>query len=614
VSGIFGVAGSAQISNIQELVKEMSGAMSHREWFVAEHYVDVDQNVAIGRIGIGIFNKGQQPVWNSARTVALVMAGEIYNNELLGNNNHGRSDEEFILSLYEREGESIVRKLKGAFVIAIYEKEFNKILIFNDRFGLYPLFYSCRDGKLIFAPEMKGILCEQDFPRKIDLVALAQYIRFQHLFGERTFFEDLQFLPPASILTYEVASGSCAIKSYWSLNDIPYNPDVSFDEAVEETASLLNSSVKSLSSDTFRTGVYLSGGLDSRTILGLIDRRPISTLTYGVQNCRDVHYAKRIAKVAGSDHYWVDLPDGEWVKENVDLHLMLTEGFHSWIHAHGISTLSQARQVMDVNLTGWGGVVMGKNIVEPLLISSVDDSALSTYLFYKFNQKFTWPSINEAEEKLLYRKSIGTKIQGLAYDSFRSELSPYLDYRPGVKGEFFYFRNHDRRLTNNLITFSRSHIEVRFPFHNYELIDFLYSLPVQYRMDYSLYRAVIQRSTPRLAYIPYDRDGFLPTNKTLIRNTHALAVKSKWRINRHIWEIFPYFQTLYADYENYLRNELREWAEDILYDPITAERGIFEPSFLRSLMNRHLSGMEEWTIGKIAPVITYEMMLREYFD
>jgi len=95
---------------------------------------------------------------------------------------------------------------------------------------------------------------------------------------------------------------------------------------------------------------------------------------------------------------------------------------------------------------------------------------------------------------------------------------------------------------------------------------------------------------------------------------HALAVKLKRRFNRHLWPIFPERYTLYADYENYLRDELRSWAENILFDRRTAERGIFNPAFLRTLMDRHLSGLEEWTIGKIAPVITYEMMLRRFCD
>jgi asparagine synthase (glutamine-hydrolysing) len=78
--------------------------------------------------------------------------------------------------------------------------------------------------------------------------------------------------------------------------------------------------------------------------------------------------------------------------------------------------------------------------------------------------------------------------------------------------------------------------------------------------------------------------------------------------------VFKERSTLYVDYENYLRGELRDWAENMLYDQRTVERGLFNPSFVRTLMNRHMSGAEEWTIGKIAPIMTYEMMLRRLYD
>jgi asparagine synthase (glutamine-hydrolysing) len=557
-------------------------------------------------------------VWNATRTVALVMAGEFYNREALSKDgaHEAKSDEQMALALYERLGGDFASQLNGAFVLAIWDKTRDCLLIANDRFGLYPLFYTCRGGYLIFAPEMKGILCDGAFPRRLDLTALAQTIRFQHLLGGRTFFEDIELLPGASLLTYDLSTASCSVRPYWTFDDIPYRPKVSFDEAVEEAGWLLRRAVRRLSGDAYRPGVYLSGGLDSRTILGMIERRPIASLTYGRHDCRDVHYARRIAEVVGSDHCWVDLPDGEWVKEHVDFHLDLTEGFHSWIHAHGISTLPQARQLMDVNLTGWdGGTVMGhSDSVEPLQVSAVDDAALVTRLFHLFNQKYTWPSVTEAEENLLYCEPTRRKVQGLAFDSLRTELSCYLDHRPDVRGEYFYIRNHCGRLTQSLVVFTRSHVEVRFPFFDYDLFDFLYSLPALLRGHRTLYRAVIQRETPRLAHIPYDHDEFLPTTQPLIRRIHALTVKLKRRFNRHLWPIFPELHTLYADYENYLRVELRDWAEDVLFDRRTAERGIFNPAFLRTLMSRHLSGLEQWTIGKIAPIMTFEMMLRRFYD
>jgi asparagine synthase (glutamine-hydrolysing) len=620
MSGVFGIVDPERSSDVDALTDKMARAMSHREWFVTDRLVDRMRNLAIGRIGIGIFNAAPQPVWNGTRTVALVMAGEFYDRKALslskGGAHEAKSDEQMALALYESLGNDFVSQLNGAFVIAIWDKTRDRVLIANDRFGLYPLFYACRGGRFIFAPEMKGILCDGAFPRTLDLTALAQYIRFQHLLGGRTFFEDIELLPGASLLTYDLSTAVCSVRPYWGFDEIPYRPDVGFDEAVEEAGRLLRRAVRRLSGDAYRPGVYLSGGLDSRTILGMVERRPVVSLTYGVHNCRDVYYARRIAQAVGSDHHWVDLPDGEWVKEYVDFHLDLTEGFHSWIHAHGISTLPQARQLMDVNLTGWdGGTIMGHtDSIEPLQVSAVDDAALIARVFYMFNQKYTWPSVTEAEERLLYCEPIGKQVQGLAFDSFRSELSHYLEHRPDVRGEYFYIRNHCSRLTHNSVVLIRSHIEARFPFFDYDVFDFLYSLPALLRGHRALYRAVLQRETPRLAYIPYDHDEFLPTTHPLLRRMHALGVKLKRRFNRHLWPLFPEHRTLYADYENYLRTELRSWAEYILFDRRTADRGIFNPAFLRTLMDRHLSGLEQWTIGKIAPIMTFEMMLRRFYD
>jgi asparagine synthase (glutamine-hydrolysing) len=610
MSGIFGIVDPERKSDIHATMHEMSMAMSHREWFVAESCVDDEANVGLGRIGIGIFNKDPQPVWNASRTIALVLAGEFYNKS-----EESQSDEEYALSIYEKKGRDFAADLNGAFVVGIYDKSKGILLIANDRFGLYPLYYTHQQGRLIFSPEMKGILCDLGFSKKLDWTALAQYVRFQHLLGERTFFEDIHFLSGASVLSYDLSSGTCSVRSYWTFDDIPYRPEVSFSEAVEETSFLFRRAVRRLSGDSYRPGVYLSGGLDSRSILGAVERRPVASLTYGNRDCRDVYYAGKIARAAGSDHHWVDFPDGRWVEQYADFHLELTEGYHSWIHSHGISTLSSARQIMDVNLTGWdGGSVMGHPDFEPLLVTPVDDLALVTRFFCLFNQSFTWPSINEGEERLLYRDETWDNVRELAFESFQEELSRYLHFRRDVRVEYFYIANHCKRLTHNFITFKRSHIEVRFPFFDYDLFNFLYAIPTTVRGPRTLYRAMIQKEMPRLAYIPYDHDEFLPTTHKAIQKAHALTVKLKHQFNHHIKAVFPEHKTLYADYSNYLRSELLEWAESILYDPRTEERGIFRPSFLRSLMNRHLSGLEEWTIGRIAPLMTYEMMLRRYYD
>ncbi len=608
MSGIFGLIHQDE-TIVKQTLPLMAQTMCHYPWCQIDTITE--NKIGLGRIGIGIFNARPQPIWNATQTIALFMAGEIYlPNSLVP------ISEELVLARYEQFGEDFIKHIEGAFVVAILDKPRHQLIITNDRFGLYPLHYAHYRGRFIFAPEIKAILADTNFERKLDMTALAQYMRFQHLLGERTFFENVELLPKASLLNYDLTTDSWRIKPYWSFADIPYYPKIKFEEAVEETGRLMRLAVERLSSGTQRPGVYLSGGLDSRTILGLVKRRPIVSLNYGTKNCRDVYYAHKIAQTIGSEYYWFDLPNGEWVKEFADTHLNLTEGYHSWIHAHGISTLSRARQLIDVNLSGWdGGTIMGdSDTIEPLQYEAVDEAALATRLFYLFTQKFTWPSINEPEKHLLFCNPIFNQIYQRDFESFNTELAKYFDYRPDVRAGYFYIDNHCRRLTMNMIIFARSHIEARFPFFDYNFFDFIHALPAPLRKNRVLYRAVIQRETPQLAYIPYDHDEFLPTTRLLIRKIQKITIKLKRRFNRHIFQIFSVRPTLYVDYEGYLRHELREWAENILFDHRTAERGIFNPVFLHTLMRRHLSGLEEWTIGKIAPIITYEMMLRRFYD
>jgi asparagine synthase (glutamine-hydrolysing) len=617
MSGVFGIADPSLKMDIESLGVRMGRALSHKEWYGVEEYVDSQTQVALGRVSIGIFNRLSQPIWDSSHTTALFMAGEIYAASGTKDSDRlGWPGEEIVLDLYQQVGTSFAKHLNGAFIVAIWDQKRKLLILANDRFGLYPTYFAIHEGRFIFAPEVKAILEDETFPKKLDMVALAQYMRFQHLLGERTFFEGIQLLPNASVLVFDLSDGTLEIKPYWTFSDIQNQPNINFPEAVEEAGRLLRSAVHRLSGDSHRPGVYLSGGLDSRTILGLVEARPVASLTYGVPDSRDVRYAQKIASRVGSDHHYIDLSDPSWITQHVDLHLELTEGFHSWIHMHGISTLEEARHLMDVDLTGWdGGTVMGHNeCIEPLQYSAVDDIALTNHLYHLYNQEYTWPSLTESEEISLYAAPQDKILRGVAYDSFREELAPFLNFRPDIRGELFYISSHCRRLTQNFITFTRSHIEVRFPFFDYDLIDFLYSIPAKTRGHRKLYRELIRRETPELARIPFDKEGFLPTTQPFLEGAHKLSLKLLRRFNRHVHPVFREWKTLYVDYENFLRGDLSSWAHAILFDPQTIERGIFDQKGLRSLWDRHQSGIEEATIGKIAPVMTYEMMLRRLYD
>ncbi len=624
MSGIFGVLDSKQNSPIGPLIAQMGAVMSYRAWYIIETHRDEKVGVGLGRIGIGIFNQEQQPICSEDGKLMVFLSGELYGASTLrrdlkakGYTFRDNSDLELILRLYQAKGDQFIHDLEGVFLLAIWNCSRQEVLIANDRFGLCPLLFAHYNGKLIFAPEMKGILCDPDFHKELDLIALAEYVRFQHLLGDKTFFEGLKLLPNASMLRYNIRTDSLAIQPYWDFSQIPPLPaTLTFEDAVEEAGRLFKTAIDKLTVGPYRLGVYLSAGLDSRVILGLISRDlfPITTITFGQQGCRDVIYAQRIAAKVGTKHHYFEFLDGRWVEDFSDFHLELTEGFHSWIHAHGISILDQVRSLIDINLTGFGGEESAIDWGDQALLQAPDDIAFSSRLFYLLCQETTWPSINEAEEKFLFSPKISAQMCGLAFDSFCSELAKY-DYLPyAQRAAYFALCNPTRRLFQYFTVFHRSHFEQRFPFYDYPYFEFVYALPPEMLFKRKLRRAIILEMMPHLAYVPYDKDNLPITGSKLSRTAAKLIQKSKSFANRYVPSVFPEYTTLYADYENWLRNELQEWGKNILLGDWTLQRGIFNPEFLRSLWRRHQSGLEVHTIGKIAPIITLEMMMRRFFD
>ncbi len=616
MSGVFGFIDTRRVSPAGDTLAHMAQTLAHRPWHVIDQHVTGDGVLGAGRAAIGIFNRAAQPLADASGSVRMFFCGELYDGDMIVPN-----PEQAALAAYLANGPAFARGLNGQFTAAVIDQARARLVLTNDRFGLYHHYIAAIPGGLVFAPELKAVLTHPAVGKNLDPTALAQYMRFQHVLGERTFFEQIQLLPAATVLSVDLRSGAQIREAYWSFSDLPQQPErgggaLSLNDAADEAARLLKRAVRRLSSDALRPGVYLSGGLDSRAILGLSERRPITSLTYGDPACRDVRFAERIARICGSRHHWFDLRNSGWVTETAELHLQLTEGFHSWIHAHGMSTLPAARELIDVNLSGWdGGTVMSHpELWAGLQWPRADDTAELVEEFQYFNQTWTWPGITEAEEQLLYVPEKWRELRGLAFDSFRAEHRFGEAYPPAVRRELFFVRQHCRRMTQYFIVFKRSHFECRLPFFDYDLFDFMFSLPKAIRGHGRVWYALIGRALPELARIPNASDNRLPMPNGWRRRLHAAAATARARVNRHIAPIFNDDLKLYADYESWLRTDLRPWAESILHDRRTVERGIFDPAFVRSLMARHVSGLEPWTIGKIAPIMAYEMMLRHLHD
>lgn len=614
MSGVYGIASRSDAMDIEKVASNMAAAMKHEDWYIIEQAIDWQERVVLGRLGIGIFNKNPQPLWNAARTVALVLAGEFYRYEGQERSRYPGSDEQLALEMYARFGESFANHLEGVFLVALWDRNRKQILITNDRAGHYPVYYAQYHDKLVFAPEVKAFFCDPDFQKALDLRALAEYMRFQFMIGDKTFFEGIKILPNASYLYYDLTSGMLSIQLYWDLFQTPEQRRITFEEAVEEGGSLLKAAVKKRTEGNYRLGVYLSGGMDSRAILGFIDRSkfPLPSVTYGKRDSRDVAYSQMLAKRAGTNHHYFEFENGKWVMEHASLHLEMTEGFHSWIHSHGISILKDVRPLMEVNLGGYGGFEI--NWEDLSLLNATDDLSFAVNLFNQLSQNTTWPSLNDAEERLLYSPGFSSRLTGLAFDSFREELAKYQGLPYDRVAATFSRYHSDRRMFMYYTVFHRGYIELRFPLTDYDYVDFVHSIPPVMHFQRKLRRAIIRKWLPEVAGVPYDKDALPITGDRGDRFRAEMFKRGKSFINRRFKKIFPEYATLNSDYENWLRGDLKEWGENILLGEKTLQRGIFRPDFLRSLWQRHQSGLEPNFIGKVAPIMTYEMLLRKFYQ
>lgn len=619
MSGVFGIVDSRNRSPSAQLHR-MADSLRLREWTRTQVWSDEQTGVGLGQVNIDLFCTGAQPLRSEDGTLAVVFFGELYYTEPLRRQlaSQGYSlavgtGAELIYRLYHAKGEDFIHDLEGVFGLALWDGQRGCLLVANDRFGLIPTYYAHYDGKLVFAPEVKGILADPAFDKKLDLTGVAQFFRFQRLLGDHTFFEGLHLLPYGSLLRFDQASNTLDVSHYWDFDQVPAWPaGATFDEAVAETGRLLRRAVEVRTQGKHRIGVYLSGGLDSRTLLGLASQicPPVVSLTYGVPNCRDAYYAKRIARRVGSPHHFFPQLDGRWIRDEVDFHLEVTEGFTTWVHGHAGPTLSPARELIDVNLTGFNGdQLLGARVVDHArpAVNAVDDLDFASCLFHHCNQDFCWPGITEAEEKFLFSDGFYPLVCDRAFRSLMCELDRLKQFDYVRRLDYLTAIHQGTRLSNLNLVYQRAYFEARYPFCDYVLVDFVYSLPLEYRLGDRLYLAVINREIPQVTWVPRDTDERLLTERRWIREAHGLWQKLHRRVTGQL-------RTIHEDPEGWLRRDLRDWAEELLFAPRTLERGIFNPAFLRSIFERHMSGREIHTIGKIAPIMTFEMMLRRFYD
>jgi len=582
-----------------EQINRMCCSLGAYEWYKPETYIKGP--LALGQADYGILNKDLRPVSSSDGRYTLLFHGEIYNYKELKDE---IGIEEFIpparllLALYKKYKNDLIFKLKGAFNIIIWDGNEKKLTVANDRYGLRPIYYAQSKNGLYLASEVKAILACNDVSKNVDHSAIASLFFFGFVTENKTYFESIKLLPPASLLVFK--NNEVSISTYWDFNFADRNEGKTQDYYEQKLGNLILQAIERHVGDGVRITVPLSGGLDSRTILASMPKEyyPINTVTFGTEDMNDVRIAKRVSDALGANHHYLEmLPED--IINNARKIVNITDGMISFLHSIGNMKLELIRDYTDVCLDGMeviGGffrpldIFLGK---EKLLVSNLFQ-AIPPNLAKSLFTHFYYEKIKDCPREII--RNISQKYKSVSINNI-------LDY--------YNYTERQRRFINYGNLVKRTFVEVRSPFFDNDLVDFIVSIPPNKRMYRGLYIRTFLRFFPELSKIPWERTGLpVDATNTLAKMTLCLIKK---RLKKKMSGVSSV--NLFAKYTQWSReNEnVVNFIRSTLLDGRGYSGSIMNIKTVESILQAHISGKFNH-MELISRLLTFELWSRLFIN
>ena len=561
------------------------------------------------RLSVIDLTTGRQPMTNEDGSIWVVFNGEIYNFrelraelEASGHFFSTRSDTEVLLHLYEQHGDECARWLNGMFAFALWDERRERMLLARDQFGIKPLFYTWNGRRLLFASELKALAVALG-ERQVDYQALHDYLSLNYIPGPRTIYRDISKLQPGHLLIGD--RNGISIRRYW---DAPFAEARSVrarlantEELAEELLGRLRRAVRAQMVSDVPLGVFLSGGLDSSTLVALaseVSDQPVRTFSIGFKDpsYSELEGARLVASRFGTEHTDLVL--------NGDAHELVPELVRSFdepfadssaIPTYYVSRL--ARSSVTVALGGDGGDevfagyhtyvaaklaqryrqlprIVRRGLVSPLvrLLPSSEAKVSVDYMAKRFvngaelpeeRAHFSWKEIFSEDAKAeLY----ADPRSGETADSFETFAGHFAQCSQRELLDRLQYVDIKVYLPDDILVkvdrMSMAHsLEVRVPFLDLDVVEFAASLPVRARVNGWTKKYLLRQAVRRL----------LPSQIINGRKRGFNVPLAGW-----------------------MRRELRDLVHDYLA-PATIERqGWFKPQAVAELVRRHQSGTVDY--------------------
>ena len=606
MSGITGYINNTEKSSTA-LLDNMSESIRHSE----DDQIDKwsDDFFSISRVYHGVINPEAQPIFNENHTLFITMIGEIFDYEerklkLIHSGHKFKykdNDAEYCLHLYEEMGKGAFQELNGSFCIAIYNLVAHELLLINDRFSSYPLFYFSNDkGTLLFSTQLSAILKSSEVPRELNIKSIFEFFTFQRCLGTKTFYKDINVLPPATVLRYW--KDNISLNSYWERK---YKEEKKPEKYyVDKLAEALKKSVERRTTGNHRFGILLSGGLDSRTVLSASDKKMVC-FTFGDFENREVKIAKRIAEAKGCKHVFLKR-EFDYYANLVDKAVEIGDGMQSFVHAHSIGFFDQIQKRCDILFHGFAPELFfrGTNLPHrslkffgksfftiPILVDKLSNESLP----YKIIEKLKY-SLYQKNPQQLFSKSYSSILNSVLLNSVNNILTETESNCTNIYDKFIWLDTlyHSRYpsflFENSIMNFID---ERSFVFDN-DLLDLHLKMPFAMRSNSSIWKKSLERLDFQIASIPNANTGYSPRMPVFLEWGLILSRRILNKIIPLKFYQVPhptYTQGSWPNYNEIIRcnEKMKKIIDDTLRDPECLDPLIFNIPRIREMFEEHLN-------------------------
>ena len=609
-----------------ELLQRMCSVIEHRGPDSRGTFVGEGAGLGVQRLRIIDLATGDQPIYNEDESIVVVHNGEIYNYRELrepligaGHRFATQSDTEVIVHLYEDYGADCVRRLRGMFAFALWDRKRRTLLLARDRLGKKPLFYSRRDGTIWFGSEAKAILQDPEVDREVNLDAIDSYLHFQYVPHPLSAFASLEKLPPAHMLLWR--DGRVEVERYWRLSYAPHSRLPSEEEAQELIRDkLLEATRLRLRSDV-PLGAFLSGGVDSSAVVAAMAQQsaePVKTFSIGfdVAAYDETAHAREVATRYGTDHHELRVePNAVELLPKLVWHYGEPFADSSAIPSFCLAKITREHVTVALNGDGgdesfagynrYGGVRLADRVAgfpapaRTLLrtVSRALGSGSSETAFRSRLQRLTSSSslpahdrysmwmayFTESERERMYTPETRARLRGRSAPSVikeawlgsqaRDRVNQLLDvdvqtYLPG-----------DLLVKMDIASMAYS-LEVRSPLLDHEFMELCAGLPGSWKLSGGTSKKLFKD-----ALRPWLPDHVLD------------RPKSGFSVPIAAW----------------FRGPLRDLPREILLDEESRVRGLFREQYVRDLIDQHLAGTRD-NSSRIWALIQLELWFRTFVD